>query len=86
MAVVRAVLARRVEAAMPPRRVVGFGRVRFRKLVRPDQPLDLRMRPGRRAKTQQFQFTSGDTQICEGLAVWEEAPDREVDQGAWSWR
>jgi len=59
LAAVRAVVSRfRWAPAPAARRVTGFGRVRFRQPVGPDQPLRLTLQPSRRGNALRFVITS----------------------------
>jgi hypothetical protein len=92
LSLVRAAVARRRWPDPPARTVTGFGRVRFRQPVLPDELLRLALRPSRRERSLRF-VISRDTDprrepVCDGLARWAEAEPTTVAglEHAWRWR
>ena len=47
-------------------RMTGLGRVKFRKIVRPEELLDIHVTYGNKTDQYNFKITSGDEDVCSG--------------------
>lgn len=47
-------------------RMTGLGRVKFRKIVRPEELLDIHVTCGNKTDQYNFKITSGDEGVCSG--------------------
>lgn len=50
-------------------RMTGLRRVKFRKIVRPGEPLDLYAVPGKERGQYAFRISSGADEVCSGLML-----------------
>lgn len=51
-------------------RLKGLSRVKFRKIVRPGELLDIHAAPGNKQGHYIFRITSGDEEVCSGQMIF----------------
>jgi 3-hydroxyacyl-[acyl-carrier-protein] dehydratase len=51
-------------------RLKGLSRVKFRKIVRPGELLDIQMAPGNKQGHYIFRITSGEKEVCSGQMIF----------------
>ena len=54
------------KSALGTLRITGVGRVKFRKIVRPEEVLDIHVTCGNKADQYNFKITSGNEDVCSG--------------------
>ena len=58
-------------------RMTGVSRVKFRKIVRPGEQLDIHAAPANKKEHYAFQITSGKEEVCSGMMLFSKKDTKE---------
>ena len=58
-------------------RMTGLSRVKFRKIIRPGEQLDIHAAPGSKKEQYAFRITSGNEEVCSGMMLFSQKDKKE---------